>query len=100
MEVKVSLENVYMPSDDVVAREIDDEFLIIPIATGIGDMEDELYSLNSSGKIIWDKLDGKKTLEDIKQELMKEYEVASKEIEQDIYGFIGELLKRNILVQS
>ena len=37
------------PSEDVVAREIEGEFIIVPLAAGIGDMEDELYSLNESG---------------------------------------------------
>lgn len=99
MESQISLDNVYKPSDDVVAREIEGEFIIIPIATGIGDMEDELFSLNESGKAIWDKLDGKKSLNDIKTELQQEFDVSPDEARQDILGFVNELLKRNILAR-
>ena len=32
------------------------------LAAGIGDMEDELFTLNDSGKAVWKHLDGKSTL--------------------------------------
>ncbi len=97
-QVAIQLEHIYAPSEDVVAREIEGEFIIIPIATGVGDMEDELYSLNESGKAIWDKLDGKRSLAHIKAELIDEYEVAEEEIEIDIKSFVKELAVRNIIV--
>lgn len=97
-DVSVSLNQVYTPSEDVVAREIEGEFIIIPIATGVGDMEDELYSLNESGKAIWDKLDGKRTLAEVKAELVEEYEVAEQDIEEDVKSFVQELAKRKIVV--
>ena len=98
MEQGVSLNNVLKVSEDVVARQVEGEFLIIPIASGVGDMEDELYSLNECGKAIWDKLDGEKSLADVKGALMEEYDVSSEEIEDDVLNFAGELYKRKILV--
>jgi hypothetical protein len=99
MENVVDFSDVYAPSDDVVVREIEGENLIIPIASGVGDMEDELYSLNESGKIIWDKLDGKKTLDQVAIDIIDEYEDAEKEIKDDVINFVTELVKRNILVK-
>lgn len=98
MSEMISLTKIFKPSDDVVAREIEGEFLLIPIAKGVGDMEDELYSLNESGKAIWDKLDGAKSLAQIKQELVREYQAAEVEIEADILNFVKELAIRNIIV--
>lgn len=98
MPEMISLQDVYKPSDDVVAREVEGEFILIPIAKGIGDMEDELYSLNESGKAIWDKLDGQKSLSQIKKELTHEYEVAEHEVEEDVLNFVKELAIRNIIV--
>lgn len=99
MEQGINLNNVLAISEDVVAREVEGEFLIIPIASGVGDMEDELYSLNECGKAIWDKLDGQKSLNDVKNELVEEYEADSEEIEVDIISFVNELYKRKILVK-
>ena len=39
---EVRMEAVYAPSEDVVAREIEGELIIVPLVAGIGDMEDEL----------------------------------------------------------
>lgn len=99
MELGIVMNDVLAISEDVVAREVEGEFLIIPIASGVGDMEDELYSLNECGKAIWDKLDGDKSLELVKKELIDEYDVSAEEIEHDILSFVDELLKRKILVK-
>ena len=54
--MSISAVDVYKPSDDVVAREIEGEIIIVPLVAGIGDIEDELFTLNETGKAIWDKL--------------------------------------------
>ena len=92
------LDVVYKPSDDVVAREIEGEFILVPITAGIGDLEDELYSLNDSGKAIWDKLDGKASLKQVVDELAADFDASTDELRQDVLGFVGELLSRKILV--
>jgi hypothetical protein len=94
----VTLESKFVPSEDVVAREIEGELVIIPLTSGIGDMEDELYTLNDSGKAIWDRLDGKRSLSNIINELIAEYVVERNEIEVDVIGLVNELVKRKMLL--
>jgi len=98
MEATVSLDKFYMPSEDVVAREIEGELIIVPLVAGIGDMEDELYTVNETGKAIWDRLDGKKKLREILAELSTEFEAPAGEIEKDLIGLVDELVRRKILV--
>jgi hypothetical protein len=97
VEAKVSLEGRYLPSEDVVARTIEGELIIVPLAAGIGDMEDELYTLNETGKAIWDRLDGKKTLKDVLAELSTEFDAPAGEIEEDLVGLVAELVRRKLL---
>jgi len=97
-EAKVSLDKFYMPSEDVVARNIEGELIIVPLVAGVGDMEDELYTMNETGKTIWDRLDGKKKLKDVLGELFAEFEAPKEEIEQDLIGLVNELVRRKILV--
>ena len=96
----VNLDKIYFPSADVVAREIEGEIIIVPLVDGIGDMEDELFTLNETGKVIWKKLDGKKSLLDLVKELQEEFEAIEGEIKQDVIGLVEELLKRKILIES
>jgi len=98
MEAKVSLDSRYMPSEDVVARNIEGELIIVPLVAGIGDLEDELYTLNETGNAIWDRLDGKKKLKDVLAELSAEFEAPVGEIEKDLTGLVEELFRRKILV--
>ncbi len=99
MEAKISLDAVYAPSEDVVAREIEDELIIVPLVAGIGDMEDELFTLNETGSVIWERLDGQKNLKDVVEELSAEFDAAAEEITKDVIGFVEELLKRRMLVE-
>ena len=97
--MSISAEDVYKPSDDVVAREIEGEIIIVPLVAGIGDMEDELFTLNDTGKAIWDKLDGQRRLADVVAELTPEFEEAEDgAIERDVLGLVAELVERRMLV--
>ena len=95
----IRMDRVYAPSEDVVAREIAGELIIVPLVAGIGDMEDELYTLNETGKAIWDQLDGSATLDGVVAALAGAYEAAPGEIEQDVRGLVGELVRRRMLVE-
>jgi hypothetical protein len=98
MEPKVSLKAIYAPSEDVVAREVQGEFIIIPVTSGIGD-EDEILSLNETGRAIWDKFDGKKSLKEVVNCLCLKFGASEAEIEKDVLGLVKELLKKKILAK-
>jgi hypothetical protein len=98
MESSITLDNICVPSEDVVAREIEGEIVIVPLAAGIGDMEDELYTLNETGKAIWGKLDGARTLAQIATELADEYNAPFANIERDVTGLVAELARRKMVV--
>ena len=99
METEVSLDATYVPSGDIVAREIEGELIIVPLVAGIGNMEDELFTLNETGRAIWDRLDGQKRLEEVVKDLSIEFEAPEGEIEKDAMGLAQELLKRRIIVE-
>jgi hypothetical protein len=95
----LNLESVLIPSEDIVAREIEGELIIVPLVAGIGDMEDELFSLNEYAKVIWRQLDGKQSLDAIVDILAGEYDADREEIAGDVLGFVGELTRRGMLVE-
>ncbi len=97
MEQSIDINRIYVRSDDVVAREIEGELIIVPLTAGIGNMEDELYTLNETGKAIWDRLDGHHTLRQVIGELAEEYAAPSEDITHDVAGLVGELVQRKIL---
>ena len=97
--MEVRLAGVYVPSDDIVAREIEGELVIVPLVAGIGDIEDELYTVNETGKAIWDQLDGSKNLGEVIATLAQDYEASPAKIERDVRGLVEELVRRRMLVE-
>jgi len=96
--MELGLDAICTASEDVVAREIEGELIIVPLAAGIGDAEDDLYTMNETGKAIWGRLDGKRTLRDVSAELAAEFNAPPGEIEKDVLGLAAELARRKMLV--
>lgn len=96
----ISLSSVYFLSEDVVARNIEGELIIVPLTFGIGDMDEGIYTLNETGKAIWEKLDGQKNLQEVIMELNAEFEASPEEIKGDVLGLMEELFKRRIVVEA
>ena len=57
MAAIVAINTVYGPSDEIVAREIEGELIIVPLTAGVGDMEEALFTFNETGRAIWERLD-------------------------------------------
>jgi hypothetical protein len=97
---EIDLSKAYGPSEDVVVREIEGEIVIVPLASGIGDIEDELYTLNETGREIWTKLDGAKPLAAVVRELAEAYDAPAGQVEGDVVGLLEELLVRKMIVEK
>jgi hypothetical protein len=97
---KMRMEMILSHSSDVVSREIDGALIIVPLTSGVGDMEDDLFSMNETGTEIWNMLDGKKTVQEVVEALTQQYRAEPAEIEQDVVGIVTELLKRRMLVEA
>jgi hypothetical protein len=100
MASEANLKIVCIPSENIVARLIEDEVIIVPLVAGIGDADDELYTLNPTGQAIWQKLNGQRTLGEVVTLLEVEFEAPRPEIEADVLGFSAEMLRRGILVEK
>jgi hypothetical protein len=90
---------VCAPSAEVVARLIEGDVLIVPIVSGIGDADEEIFTLNETGRALWLLLDGRRTLRDAAELLSTAYAAPAAEIEADVIGLAAALLERRILVE-
>jgi len=97
METHVAEDTICVPSEDVVAREIEGDMIIVPLVAGIGDADDELYTLNETGKAIWKKLDGQRSLQQISVELKDQFSSPAEEIKADVLGFAVDMVRRGFL---
>ena len=99
MKPSAVLKQVYGPSRDVVTRDVHGEFLLIPVTAGVGGEENTIFSLNETGRAIWARLDGKKSVGQIAKELKADFEGPSSEIKSDVVGLTQELRRRKMIVE-
>lgn len=68
----------------MAARNIKGELIIIHVASDIGDMEDEIYILDETGRAVWSNPDGKTRPGKVTETLKAEFERKPGEIEKDV----------------
>ncbi len=99
MTKDVDLNGIYQVSEDVVARDVHGEFIIIPITSGIGDLEDVIFTLNETGRAIWERLDGQRSLNEVVEHLSSVFDGSPDEVRRDVVGIVSELVKRKMLIE-
>ena len=80
----------YVKDPSVVYREIAGEAILVPIQRNVADME-SVYTLDSVGADIWELIDGNRSLSDILDLLLGEYDVDAAVLSKDLDEFFGQL---------
>ena len=75
-----TLSVVYTLSENIVAREIEGEIIIVPLIGGIGEDDEAIYTLNQTGQAIWEQIDGQRSLEKIADLLPRDDKTMKKRI--------------------
>ena len=86
----VDLELIFKRNENFVFRRIGDEMILVPIKNNVGDMG-SIYNFNELAAFVWENLDGKDRLQDIKNWIVEEFEVSAQEAEEDLCEFINDL---------
>jgi hypothetical protein len=92
------LQKKYRRSEDLVYRKIQDETILVPIKDNVGDMG-SIYNLNEVGAFIWEQLDGEKTLLDITNMIVEEFEVSPEQAQADLREFVSQLKEINDILE-
>jgi len=94
----INLNTVYKPSPEIVARNTGDEYVLVPVTNNIADMK-SVYTLNSTAAFIWERLDGKRTVKNIADEVEDAFEVDPAEALDDVLSFFSDMKKYLIIVE-
>lgn len=84
------LEKVYKKSDSIVSRKIGDEFILVPIKQDVADLE-SIYTLNETAAHVWELIDGKLKVREIREKMLEEFEVTPNEAERDLIQHLQQL---------
>lgn len=85
-------------NENYILREIDEESILIPIGEASERLNGMIH-LTPTAAFIWKEVDNSNSLEEIIQKLMGKYEVTEEIARRDVYGFLTELHKRNMVLE-
>ena len=90
------LKSILSHSPSVVTRKTGNEYVLVPITNNIADMN-SVYTLNETGAIIWEYINGKRSVEEIISAVTTEYDIDNETAEADVFFFIENMSKYLII---
>ncbi len=84
------LKSVPSHSPNIVTRKTGNEYVLVPVANNIADMN-SVYTLNETGAFIWELIDGTKNIEEIIRHVTKEYDIDPGSASEDVFSFINNM---------
>lgn len=94
-----SWERVLRKRDEVVSREIAGETILVPIRGKLVDME-RIFSVNPVGAHVWQQLDGRRSLAEIRDSVLDTFDVEKDQADVDIQEFVAELTEAELIVEA
>ena len=92
------MSTVYVKSEDVVARQIAGETLLVPVRGDLAGLQ-RIFALDKVSQFIWERLDGQSDLPEICSAVVAEFEVSQGRAQADAERFIAELLDAGLIAE-
>ena len=84
-------EAYFKRNKEVVWRTLGDDCILLHLESGI------YYTLNEEGRMLWEALDGKNKLAEIRATIMEHYEVDAGTIQKDLIEIMEDLIKEDLV---
>lgn len=81
---------VLKKSAQIVGRKIEDKTVLLPLSKS-NEKRQVIYTLNETASLAWELIDGKRTLGQIKEKLMEQFNVSEKRLEDQIDSLVKDL---------
>ena len=90
------VEGVFAHEGSAVTRRIAGETIIVPVRDDVADL-DSIYTLNETGTFVWDLLDGHRTVAQLIDAVVAEFEVPREVAAADVARLIVSLRDEGLL---
>ncbi len=83
-------ESSYAKSPNIVSRKVAEETVLVPVQQPLGE-EACIFTLSEVGARVWELLDGKKSVREIRNAILSEFDVKPEVAEKDLSGLLAQL---------
>lgn len=90
---------VFERPQNIVSRNIAGELFLVPIAGKLADMQ-RMFALTPVAEFIWERIDGRRSLGDIRDDVLKCFEAEKKQVDADVEAFVTELMAEELLREA
>ena len=80
----------------VVRRDVAGETFLVPIRGHVADLQ-ELFIVNEVGAWLWDRLDGRRRVDDLVADVVSEFEVSEQQAKKDVSLFLRQLTDAGLI---
>ncbi len=87
---------VFKKDECIATREVAGETILVPIRGKLAEMQ-RIFSLNPVARYIWQELNGKRTVEEIRDDVLANFAVEKEQADAEIHQFITELLEAGLI---
>jgi methyltransferase-like protein len=88
---------VYAKTTGFVEKQVGDETILVPLSNQVAQMS-EVFTLNELGSFIWQHIDGVKNVQDIINEVLKNYDSTEQIVINDVVEFVKRALNKGLIV--
>jgi hypothetical protein len=81
---------------NIVSRSIAGELFLVPVAGKLADMQ-RMFALTAVAEFIWERLDGRRSLSDIRNDVLACFDSDKEQVDADIRAFVTELIREGLL---
>lgn len=92
-------EQFYQASQDYIYRKIAESDVLISVGSNIADFNGYI-EINQSAVDLWKKLQNPCQLNELEQTLEEKYGISHEQAEEDVLGFLKELLEHKMVMVS
>jgi len=87
---------IFRVADAVVRRDVAGETFLVPIRGHVADLQ-ELFIVNEVGAWLWDRLDGRRRVDDLVADVVSEFEVSEQQAKKDVSLFLRQLTDAGLI---
>ena len=88
---------VLRKNPNMVTRVIDNETILLPIYKTSEEINC-IYTLNAVASKVWEMIDGKRSLIEIKSEVLKKFDTTPREADKEMQNFLKDLKKIKAII--
>lgn len=90
---------IYSRNPDIIFRKIADEFILVPIRQKAVDLK-SVYTLNEVGAFIWEAIDSSKSVSQIKDQVVQEFDVDARQAQSDVSEILSQLESLSLIQKA